>query len=328
MEIVKKTDVPSLASAVRTLAIERDGLAALSQALDGDLGVAFEKAVNLIHGIAGRVIVTGVGKSGHVGAKIAATLASTGTPAFFVHPSEANHGDLGMITGNDAILALSWSGETQELSGIVRYSRRFEIPLVAATSLEGSTLARAADIVMTMPRSEEACPHGLAPTTSTMMQMALGDAMAVALLEMRGFSATDFKDFHPGGHLGASLTRVGEIMHTGDRLPLITAGRSMREAIMRISEKGFGCVGVVTEGGTLCGIITDGDLRRHIDSDLLSMTVDQVMTHDPKTIDPDMLAASALTLVNASSITSLMVVEGERPVGIIHLHDLLRLGVA
>jgi len=315
-------------SALNTLSAGRAGLEALAEAVGNGLGEPFVKAIDVIREITGRVIVTGVGKSGHIGSKIAATLASTGTPAFFVHPAEANHGDLGMIARDDVILAMSWSGETQELSGILRYSRRFQIPLIAITAGAESTLGREADIVLALPRAEEACPHGLAPTTSTLMQLALGDALAVALLESRGFSASDFKTFHPGGKLGASLMHVSEIMHTGERLPLVDVGTSMREAIMRISEKGFGCVGVIDSAGKLRGIITDGDLRRHIDSDLLSMTVDEVMTTNPKTISGDMLVASALTIVNTSSITTLMVVDGGKPVGIVHLHDLLRVGAA
>jgi arabinose-5-phosphate isomerase len=320
--------VQPVQSALQTLAVEQKGLAALSDAIGNGLGEPFSQAIEIIKKISGRVIVTGVGKSGHVGSKIAATLASTGTPAFFVHPAEANHGDLGMITRHDTILALSWSGETRELGGIVQYSRRFEIPLIAVTAGADSSLARESDVVLALPKSEEACPHGLAPTTSALIQLALGDALAVALLELRGFTALDFRDFHPGGQLGASLTKIGEVMHTGERLPLVTIGTSMREAIMRISEKGFGCVGVLSSDGRLEGIITDGDLRRHIDSDLLSMTVDQVMTAKPKTIVKDMLVASALTIINTSSITALMVVDDGKPVGIVHLHDLLRVGAA
>ena len=317
-----------ISSALRTLASETGGLAALSDALSNGLGATFARAVETIRAIGGRVIVTGVGKSGHVGAKIASTMASTGTPAFFVHPSEANHGDLGMIGRDDAVVALSWSGETQELGGIISYVRRFAIPLIAITSGETSALARESDVVLLLPKAEEACPHGLAPTTSSVMQLAIGDALAVALLEQRGFTADDFRGFHPGGKLGASLKRVGDIMHEGDRIPLVAAGASMRDAIVQISQKGFGCVGVTRPDGRLAGIITDGDIRRHIDADLLAMTVDDVMTRNPKVIEPDVLAATALTIVNAAAITALMVVEDGKPVGIMHLHDLLRIGVA
>jgi len=331
MKLLKKAGEPAddaIRSALRTIATEMAGLTALSEALGNGLSTSFAEAVVQLSAIAGRVIVTGVGKSGHIGSKIAATLASTGTPAFFVHPAEANHGDLGMIARDDAIIAMSWSGETAELKGIVAYSRRFGIPLIAITAGEGSTLTRQADVVLLLPRAEEACPHGLAPTTSSLMQLAIGDALAVALLEARGFTAGDFHMFHPGGQLGASLTRVGEIMHIGDRVPLVAAGTGMRDAIVRISAKGFGCVGILDGEGKLTGIITDGDLRRHMDADILSMAVEDVMTKRPKTIDADTLVATALGIVNSSSITALFVVEGGRPVGIVHLHDLLRIGAA
>ncbi|WP_157016336.1 KpsF/GutQ family sugar-phosphate isomerase [Mesorhizobium xinjiangense] len=318
----------AVASAVRTVGTEQAGLTALAAALDNGLSEPFARAVETISHISGRVIVTGVGKSGHIGSKMAATFASTGTPAFFVHPAEANHGDLGMIAKDDAIIAMSWSGETQELKGIVAYSRRFAIPLIAITSGEASALARASDIVIVLPRVAEACPHGLAPTTSTLMQLVIGDALAIALLEARGFTAEHFRTFHPGGQLGAKLTKLGEIMHTGERLPLVPSGSRMGDAIIEISRKGFGCVGVIGEEGALKGIITDGDLRRHIDADLLAMPVDDVMTCAPKTASPDTLVASALQIINASSITTLMVVDKGRPVGIVHMHDLLRIGAA
>ena len=316
------------ASALRTITTEASGLAALAAALENGLAEPFAAAVDLVSRIKGRVIVTGVGKSGHIGSKIAATLASTGTPAFFVHPAEANHGDLGMIAPDDAILAISWSGETAELKGIVAYARRFSIPLIAITSGLDSTLARESGVVIGLPKAAEACPHGLAPTTSTMLQLVVGDALAVALLEARGFTPDQFRTFHPGGKLGASLTKVGEIMHTGDRLPLVPSGASMRDAVLEISRKGFGCVAIVSRDGSLLGIITDGDLRRHMGGDLLSKTVDEVMTRKPKTVSADMLVASALGLVNASAITVVMVVEDDRPVGVVHLHDLLRIGAA
>jgi arabinose-5-phosphate isomerase len=318
----------AIASALRTVAAEQSGLAALKAALENGLSAPFADAVEVLSRIRGRVIVTGVGKSGHIGSKIAATLASTGTPSFFVHPAEANHGDLGMIARDDAIVAVSWSGETFELKGIVAYARRFTIPLIAITAGDASTLAREATVVLALPRAPEACPHGLAPTTSTMLQLVIGDALAVALLEARGFTPEHFRTFHPGGQLGASLTQIRDIMHVGDRVPLVASGTPMGEAIARISEKGFGCVAVTGDDGLLAGIITDGDLRRHIGDGLLSRTVDEVMTRSPKTVDPDTLAATALQMVNSSAITTLMVVEGGRPVGIVHLHDLLRIGVA
>ena len=328
MTVKSSTSSEAAKSAMRTISAELGGLNSLIEALDNGLAGPFAVAVQTLAAGKGRVIVTGVGKSGHIGSKIAATLASTGTPAFFVHPAEANHGDLGMIAHDDVILAMSWSGETAELKGIVAYSRRYRIPLIAVTSGVNSTLARESDVVLRLPKAVEACPHGLAPTTSTLMQLAIGDALAVALLESRGFTAGDFHKFHPGGKLGASLTHVGDIMHRDERIPLVKSGTGMRDAIMEITGKGFGCVGVVSEDGLLSGIITDGDLRRKINLDLLSMSVDEVMTRSPKTIKPDMLVAKALDIANASAITALMVTDNNRPVGIIHIHDLLRIGAA
>lgn len=328
-EIIQMADDRSaIDSAVRTVVTEQAGLAELARALDNGLAEPFANSINALRNIAGRVIVTGVGKSGHIGSKIAATLASTGTPAFFVHPVEANHGDLGMIAKDDLIIAMSWSGETRELKGIVAYSRRYSIPLIAITSGYDSALARESDIVLCVPKANEACPHGLAPTTSTLMMLVMGDALAIALLEARGFTADNFRTFHPGGQLGASLTKISDIMHTGGRLPLVRSGTGMRDAILEISQKGFGCVGIVADDGSLAGLVTDGDLRRHIDADLLAMSVDEVMTVDPKTITPDTLAATALQIVNSSAITNIMVTEDNRPVGIVHLHDLLRIGTA
>jgi arabinose-5-phosphate isomerase len=309
--------------------MEIAGLVALEDALGGEMREPFDRACELIREAKGRVIVTGMGKSGHIGAKVAATLASTGTPAFFVHPAEASHGDLGMIApGEDVIIALSWSGETVELRNIVFYSRRFRVPLVAVTARADSTLAQSADVALVLPRVEEACPHGLAPTTSTLIQLALGDALAISLLESRGFTADDFLKFHPGGSLGATLAHVRDVMHTGGRLPLAPLGTPMREALLLISQKGFGCLGVIDAAGHLCGIITDGDLRRHIFGEILEQCVEDVMTPDPKTIAPDALVASALEILNSASITALMVVENRRPVGIVHMHDLLRRGAA
>ncbi len=323
-----KSDQIATASALRTLRAFQGGLSAVAAALEDGLSEPFAEAVRIMDGITGRVIVTGVGKSGHIGSKLAATLASTGTPSFFVHPAEANHGDLGMIAKDDVIISMSWSGETAELKGIVSYSRRYRIPLIAITSGEKSTLAREADVVLRLPKAVEACPHGLAPTTSTMMQLAIGDALAIALLEARGFTAGDFHQFHPGGTLGAALTHIGEVMHKGERIPLVASGTRMGDAILEISSKGFGCVGITRDDGRLAGIITDGDLRRHIGKDLLSMQVDDVMTKNPKTVAADTLVAKALDLVNSSKITALMIVEDGRPAGIVHLHDLLRVGAA
>lgn len=316
-------------SALRSISFGKLGLDALEKALQNGLGEAFRDVTELIGKTSGRVVVTGVGKSGHIGRKIAASLASTGTPAFFVHPVEANHGDLGMITSSDVVLALSWGGETAELRGILSFTRRFSIPLVAMTSGALSTLAREADLVLLLPREKEACPHGLAPTTSTLMQLAMGDALAVALLEARGFSPTDFRVYHPGGKLGAMLSHVGDLMHSGDRLPLVRKGVLMPEAIVELSRKRFGCVGIIDEDGRLCGVVTDGDIARHLDIDLRQTAVDDVMTPNPKTVDRETLATTAMAVLNKHSIGALLVVdEDRRPIGIVHFHDLLRVGVA
>lgn len=318
----------SAESALRTVSTAQAGIATLFDALQGDLAEPFAHAVDLIGSIKGRVIVTGVGKSGHVGVKIAATLASTGTPAFFVHSAEANHGDLGMITRDDVVLALSWSGETQELKAIVGYCRRFDIPLIALCAREGSTLAREANIVLKLPMVTEACPHGLAPTTSAMLQLLVGDALAIALLEGRGFTPEHFHTFHPGGRLGASLTQIGQIMRTGDDLPLVTVGTKMPEAVLRLSNKKAGCVIVVDAEGKLAGIITDGDVARNLDRNLGDIVVDDIMIRHPKTADAGMLAGEAIAFLNEKKIGAVIVVEGERPIGLVHFHDLLNLGVA
>ena len=317
-----------IASAVRTLEVEATGITTLSSAIHDGLGRAFIAAVELISGARGRLIVTGMGKSGHVAHKIAATFASTGTPAFFVHPSEASHGDLGMITPDDVIMALSWSGETAELKDLIDYSRRFRIGLIAVTAVGDSTLGRAADVVLAVPQAREACPHNLAPTTSTLMQAALGDALAIALLESRGFTAVDFSRLHPGGRLGAMLKFVRDIMHTGSEIPLATVGTRMSEAIAEMTAKTFGCVGITDRRGLLVGIITDGDLRRHMSANLLDLKVEEVMTSQPKTVRPDQLVSEALELLNSMKKTQLIVVDAGRPVGVVHFHDLLRAGVA
>ena len=317
-----------IASALRTLETEREGVAALAAAMSDGLGPRFVAAVDTIRAARGRVIVTGMGKSGHVARKIAATLASTGTPAFFVHAADASHGDLGMITSDDVMLVLSWSGETEELKDLINYSRRFRIALIAITVNADSTLGKSADIVLVLPQAREACPHNLAPTTSSLMQLALGDALAIALLESRGFTAVDFGVFHPGGKLGAALKFVRDVMHPGSAVPLIGRDALMSEAIVEMSAKGFGCVAVTNGDGRLLGVITDGDLRRHMRDDLLRAPVGEVMTASPKTVRPGQLASEALELINSLKITALIVVESDRPVGIVHFHDLLRAGVA
>lgn len=314
----------TLASARRALAIEARGLDALSDSLGKD----FVAAVEQLQAVRGRVIVTGMGKSGHVGCKIAATLASTGTPAQFVHPAEASHGDLGMITREDAIIALSNSGNTPELGSVIAYSRRFEIPLLAITGGGQSILAEAADVLLLLPKVEEACPMGLAPTTSTTMTLALGDALAVALLERRGFTAEDFKVFHPGGALGKRLVRVADVMHGPGEMPLCEPSTPVSEAILTMTARTFGVVGVVNAAGALAGIITDGDLRRHMGDRLLGQAAGDIMTPQPITIHPGALGAEALKIMNAKRVTCLFVVEAGRPVGLVRLHDLLREGVA
>lgn len=329
-EIAATAEPLSLAitSALRTLDAESSGLTALMVALRNGLGEAFEAAVQALRKVQGRVIVSGIGKSGHIGRKIAATFASTGTPAFFIHPSEAAHGDLGMITPQDVLLAISWSGETIELKNLVNYSRRFGVPLISITSRATSGLGQASDVVIELPRASEACPHGLAPTTSTTMQLVIGDCLAVALLEARGFSATDFKVFHPGGSLGAQLKFVADLMHKDDRLPLARVDEPMTEALVTMTQKALGCLGVVDGNGQLVGIITDGDLRRHMGPTLLTAMAGQVMTPTPKTIKPTTLASAALDILNKSRITTLFVVERGKPIGLVHVHDLLRASVA
>jgi len=317
-----------IASAVRTLEAEAGGINALTAAIHDGLGEAFTAAIDLIRGASGRVIVTGMGKSGHVGRKVAATLASTGTPAFFVHPSEASHGDLGMITPDDVIMALSWSGETAELKDLTDYSRRFKIGLVAVTAFPESTLAQAADVVLALPQAREACPHNLAPTTSTLMQQALGDALAIALLESRGFTALKFAELHPGGRLGAMLKFVRDIMRSGEAMPLVALGTRMADALVEMTAKSLGCVVITGPDGRLLGIITDGDLRRHMSANLLDLLVEEIMTRGPITVSPDQLASEALELLNSLKKTQLVVIEDGRPVGVVHVHDLLRAGVA
>jgi arabinose-5-phosphate isomerase len=320
-------DSDDLEVARAVLRTEAAGLQALAAGLDRN----FHSAVDLLGRVTGRVVVSGMGKSGHVARKIAATFASTGTPALFVHPAEASHGDLGMIVAGDAVLGLSNSGETVELADLVAHSRRFGLPLVAITARANSALATAADVALTLPAAAEACPMGLAPTTSTTMQMALGDALAVALLTRRGFTEADFHQFHPGGRLGTRLRRVRELMHTGDAVPLALPETVMDRALLMITEKRFGCLGVVDATARLIGIVTDGDLRRAMGPDLLSRQVAEIMTHSPRTIAPDALAVEALHVMNALErpITTLFVVDTDnRPLGILHIHDLLRAGVA
>ena len=316
------------ASARRALVIETEGMQQLIEALEGQLGDAFARSVQVIRQARGRVVMTGMGKSGHIARKIAATLASTGTPASFVHPAEASHGDLGMITAEDVIIMISNSGESPELRDILTYSRRFSVPLIAITSVPQSSLGKEADIVLPLPRAREACPNGLAPTTSTLLQLALGDALAMALLEDKGFSALDFRKFHPGGKLGAQLKHVRDIMHPREELPLGPEALPMSDVLIVMTRRSYGCFGVVDEQDRLAGIVTDGDLRRNMTPDLLKRSAGSVMTRAPKTISPDALASEALAQLNELKITSLFVIDAEqRPVGLVHIHDLLRIGL-
>src|SRR6478609_3089242 len=315
-------------SALRTLDAEAGGVAAITAALQSDLRAPFAAAADRIMNAKGRLIVTGLGKSGHIGRKIAATFASTGTPAFFVHAAEASHGDLGMITGDDVILALSWSGEQPEMKNLITYAKRFRIPLIAMTAERESTLAKAADVALTLPKAREACPHNLAPTTSSLMLLALGDALAIALLEGRGFSSVDFSVLHSGVNRGARRKYARNLMHSGEAVPLKPLGTKMSDALVEMSSKCFGCVAIVEAGGYIVGIVTDGDLRRHMRPDLMTARVDDVMTSNPKTISRDLLACEALEILNSSKITALIVTDARKPVGIVHLHDLLRAGVA
>ncbi|MBY6090592.1 SIS domain-containing protein [Maritimibacter alkaliphilus] len=314
-----------LDTARRVIRIEAEALGQLEAAL----GESVAQAVELMLNVRGRVIVSGMGKSGHIGRKIAATLASTGTPAQFVHPAEASHGDLGMLTNDDVVLVLSNSGETPELADIISYTRRFRIPMIGVASRPGSTLLTQSDVAIVLPRAEEACGTGVVPTSSTTMTLALGDAMAVALMEHRKFTAEHFRNFHPGGKLGAQLSRVRDLMHVGDALPLVRGETPMSEVLLEISSKGFGVVGVTDAGGRLTGIVTDGDLRRHMDG-LLSHTAAEVMTAAPRTIAPDALAQEAVALMNERKITCLFVVDPAGPAtaqGLLHIHDCLRVGL-
>ncbi len=315
-----------LASARHTVDKEIEALRLMEDSLDDSL----TRALDILQNIKGRVIISGMGKSGHIARKIAATMASTGTPSFFVHPGEASHGDLGMLTEEDAVIAISNSGETKELSDIIIYCKRYGIPLIAITKNPDSALGRAGDVLLQLPDDGEACPLGLAPTSSTTATMVLGDILAVALLERKGFTKTDFKRRHPGGKLGSFLQKVSDLMHKGDEVPLVDEQTPMQDALLVMTSKMLGCVGIIGKDGSLQGIITDGDLRRCLSPDMLTKTAGELMTRNPKTIEPDVLASEAVAVMNETGkgITQLFVIENRQPVGIIHLHDCLRAGVA
>ena len=308
----------------RVIRVETDALKMLEESIDG----TFTDAVEAMNKASGRVILAGVGKSGHIARKIAATLASTGCPSYYIHPTEASHGDLGMITRSDVVLALSRSGETKELSDLIHYTRRFEIPLIGMTADNESSLAAASDVSLVIPDAPEACAETRAPTTSTTLMMALGDALAVALLEQRGFTGDDFKTFHPGGKLGALLRTVDDLMHTGEEMPLAQSGTEMAEALAEMSAKGFGCLAVLDPAGSLMGIVTDGDIRRLVAAGRMAMTIDDAMTRDPIVASPGMLASAVLAQMNEKRITQMFVVADEKPIGVVHMHDFLKIGVA
>ena len=315
-----------IVAARRAINLEIEALQEMSGALDDNL----TKALDLMQNCKGRIIVTGMGKSGHIGRKIAATLASTGTPSFFIHPGEASHGDLGMLTENDVVLAISNGGESKELSDILIYCKRYGIHLIAITKNPQSSLGKNSDLVLKLPDHAEACPLGLAPTSSTTATLVMGDILAIDLMERKGFSEVDYKQRHPGGKLGAILRKVSDVMHTGDEMPLIGEDAIMQDALITMSSKMLGCVGIIDKDGNLTGIITDGDLRRWMSPNLISEKVSKVMTKNPKTIAPDVLAVEAVNVMNNTGrgITNLFVVEGKKPIGIIHIHDCLKIGAA
>ncbi len=316
-----------LAAAQRVFDYAAEAVRALGPALNGE----FSRAVDILLSVKGRVIVSGMGKSGHIGRKIAATLASTGTPAHFIHPAEASHGDLGALTRQDALLMLSYRGETAELSDLITYAKRFRIPLIGMACDAESTLLQSADVALVIPQAREACPMGLAPTTSTTLMLVLGDALAVALMERRGFSAERYRELHPGGSLGRALIRVADLMHKGEELPLAEEATSMQQVLITLAARRFGCVGITDKKGALTGIVTDGDLGRHMDRDLLDRSAASVMTRNPKIARPDQLAAEALAFMNENKITCLFVLDAKdktkRPIGILHIHDCLRAGL-
>jgi arabinose-5-phosphate isomerase len=327
IEISNDTQANDVENAIRAVSIEAEGLAALREALGGELGARLSRAVDILYRSNGVLIVTGMGKSGHIGRKLAATLASTGTPSHFVHPADASHGDLGVVRREDAVLALSWSGESAELSDIIAYTRRNSVPLIAITSRAESALGRAADVALVLPRVTEACPNGLAPTTSTTAQLVLGDALAVCLLSRRNFTSQDFGQFHPGGKLGAKLRSVKELMRTGADVPLVPIDSTLKHAIFEMTSKRLGITGIVDRAGTLIGVVSDGDLRRSFDNGFTDRPAAEIMSRNPRTIAADALAEHALARMNAERITSLFIVRDGAPVGIITVHDLLLAGV-
>ena len=312
-------------SAIRTIDTEIKAIEELKHSLDAD---SLTKALDLMQNAKDRIIITGMGKSGHIGKKIAASLASTGTPSFFVHPAEASHGDLGMITEDDVVIAISNSGESKELVDILNYCKRFGITLISITKNPESSLGKAGDVVLALPNNGEACPLGLAPTNSTTATLVLGDILTIGMIERKGFSKEDFNDRHPGGKLGAILKRVSDLMHTGQEMPLLDENSNMQAVLLEMTSKRLGCVGFINQTGILTGILTDGDLRRCLSAKILEEKAVDLMTRNPKTISPNAMTAEALKIMHDKKITNLFVVENSKPVGVIHIHDLLNNGVA
>ena len=312
-------------SAIRTIDSEIKAIEELKHSLDSS---SLTQALDFMQNSKGRIIITGMGKSGHIGKKIAASLASTGTPSFFVHPAEASHGDLGMITEDDVVIAISNSGESRELIDILNYCKRFGIKLVAITKNVESSLGKAGDVVLLLPNNGEACPLGLAPTSSTTATLVLGDILTIGMIERKGFSKEDFNDRHPGGKLGSILKRVSDLMHTGQDMPILDENSNMQAVLLEMTSKRLGCVGFINQAGDLTGILTDGDLRRCLSSKILEEKAVDLMTKNPKTIAPNAMSAEALKIMHDKKITNLFVVENKKPVGVIHIHDLLNNGVA
>ncbi|DAB23873.1 TPA: KpsF/GutQ family sugar-phosphate isomerase, partial [Candidatus Gastranaerophilales bacterium HUM_22] len=312
-------------SAIKTIDSEIRAIEELKKSLDAE---SLTKALDFMQNSTGRIIITGMGKSGHIGKKIAASLASTGTPSFFVHPAEASHGDLGMITDDDVVIAISNSGESRELIDILNYCKRFGIKLIAITKNQDSSLGKAGDVVLLLPNNGEACPLGLAPTSSTTATLVLGDILTIRMIERKGFSKEDFNDRHPGGKLGSILKRVSDLMHTGQDMPLLDENANMQAVLLEMTSKRLGCVGFVNSAGILTGILTDGDLRRCLSAQILSEKAADLMTRNPKTIAPEAMTAEALKIMHDKKITNLFVVDNLKPVGVIHIHDLLNNGVA
>lgn len=312
-------------SAIKTIDSEIDTINHLKDSVKAE---NLTKALDFMQNSKGRIIITGMGKSGHIGRKIAASLASTGTPSFFVHPAEASHGDLGMITEDDVVVAISNSGESRELIDILNYCKRFGIKLIAITKNAESSLGKAGDVVLELPNNGEACPLGLAPTSSTTATLVLGDILTVGMIERKGFSKEDFNDRHPGGKLGSILKRVSDLMHTGQEMPILDENSNMQAVLLEMTSKRLGCVGFINQAGDLTGILTDGDLRRCLSSKILEEKAIDLMTRNPKTVSPNAMTAEALKIMHDKKITNLFVLEGKKPIGVIHIHDLLNNGVA